>query len=259
MAVEITCPRCAFTRSVPEGKIPPGVKWATCPRCRSRFEFPPRSGPVSETEPLEAVHGRAAPPWEKRSELGFWPSLYATIKSALFSPSRLFATMRTGGGVRDPFAFGLLCGVVGAIWGIFWQFLVVSGSIQSYAGVGQTGMGIAFVVVLILCIPYVLFVLALTSLVLHACLFLVGGARNGFEATFRVIAYSQATQILSLVPLLGGVASFIWLLAVQVIGLREIHETSYARVLVACLIPFLLLVGTIVVAVTFLSLSLWRL
>lgn len=258
MAVEITCPQCAYTRSIPEGKIPPGVKWATCPRCKNRFEFSARSGSIPEMQTLEAAPGRIDPPWEKRSELGFWAALYATIKSALFSPRLLFATMHFRAGVRDPFAFGLLCGVVGTLWGIFWQFLMVSGSIQSYANIGQVGMGIAFMFILILCIPYVLFILVVTSLILHGCLRLVGGAKNGFEATFRVIAYSQATQIVSFVPVLGGIAAIVWLLVVQMIGLREMHETSYGRIVIAYLIPFLLLVGGIVVAVMFLSLAFWR-
>ena len=72
---------------------------------------------------------------------------------------------------------------------------------------------------------------------LHLFLLIVRGGQNGFEATFRVVSYSQATQALSLIPFIGGWIGGIWQIIVQIIGLREIHETSYFRVVMAFLIP----------------------
>ncbi|MBW1801662.1 MAG: hypothetical protein JRJ85_13145, partial [Deltaproteobacteria bacterium] len=63
-----------------------------------------------------------------------------------------------------------------------------------------------------------------------------------FEGTFRVIAYSQATQILGLIPVLGGMAGWFWHFIVQFIGIREIHDTTYLRVVLAFIIPFALII-----------------
>ncbi|OPX37866.1 MAG: hypothetical protein B1H13_12185 [Desulfobacteraceae bacterium 4484_190.3] len=85
---------------------------------------------------------------------------------------------------------------------------------------------------------------------------MVRGANNGFEATFRVVSYSQAAQIVGVIPFLGGWIGGVWQLIVQIIGLREIHETSYLRVILAFVIPLfvgiLLAIAVIVPLVIFL-------
>lgn len=258
MSVRIVCPQCGYAKEVPEERIPPGVRWANCPRCKNRFELNlQQSAPTQETiskeeAPREADSGGTD--WERRSEIGVWKGLYRTTKAVLFSPRHFFGAMTTGTGLGEPFAYGLLSGVAGAMCGLFWQFLIMSGSIQSLIQLDSIGMALVFAAVLLLAIPYVLVVLLLTSLALHGCLIIVRDGRNGFEATFRVVAYSQATQVLSFIPLVGGVAAFIWLFVVQVIGLREIHNTSYGKIIFAYLIPFIILLGIVAVVVVFLSL-----
>jgi len=37
--MEIKCPECGFAREVPEDKIPPAAKMATCPKCGQKFVF----------------------------------------------------------------------------------------------------------------------------------------------------------------------------------------------------------------------------
>jgi hypothetical protein len=258
MDVAIVCPQCGFSKNIPEERLSPGVKWATCPRCSNRFELSARPGIAPAPPKQDEPPPRTAPPWERRPDLGFPSAFYTTFKSALFSPRALFSAMHFRAGVRDPLAFGLLCGVLGNMGGRFWDFLFFSGILQSYIHIGHIGMGAAFVIVLLLCIPWVLLLMAITSLILHGCLLLVRGGGNGFEATFRVIAYSQAAQILSFVPFLGGMATVVWILVTQMIGLKEIHGTSYGRIVLASLIPLFLLVCGLVFAVVLLSLSLWR-
>lgn len=73
-------------------------------------------------------------------------------------------------------------------------------------------------------------------------LLVVRGANNGYEATFRVVAYSQATRVWSIIPLLGGAVGWIWRSIVYTVGLKEAQETSYGRVLLAFSIPFALLI-----------------
>ena len=64
------------------------------------------------------------------------------------------------------------------------------------------------------------------------------------------MAYSQATRIWSIVPLIGSPIGWVWRSIVQIIGLREIHETSYFRVILAFVIPvgliFLLMMAILI-------------
>jgi len=156
-------------------------------------------------------------------------------------------------GLSESLAFGLLSGGAGAMAGMLWPFVVMSDNLHSISLFDRLGTGAVLTAALLSCIPYVLIVMILTSLILHACLFLVRGGQKGYEATFRVVAYSQATQFLSIIPFVGGIAAFVWLIAVQIIGLREIHDTSYGRVVLAYLIPFILLVGIVAAGVMFLA------
>lgn len=256
MSVEIICPQCGYSREIPGERLPPGVRWANCPRCGNRFELSPGQTAPGEPQGGGEASGkvRPSPPeWERRSEIGIWKGLYRTTKSVLFSPGRFFQTMAVGGGLAEPLAYGILAGVIGTMGGLFWQFLIMAGSVQSLLDLDAPGMALVFAAILLLSIPYVFLVLLLVSLVLHGCLIVLRGGPSGFEATFRVVAYSQATQVLSLVPIIGGAAAFLWLFVVQVIGLREIHGTSYGKIIVAYLIPFIVLLGVVVFVVVFLS------
>ena len=256
MIVEITCPNCNFSKKIPEEKIPTGVRWASCPRCKQRFEFAlPQSSPDIEPgqkgEKPVSEAGRRGSPWENRAELGIWQGIYQTFKAVLFSPQHLFRSMTVKGGIKEPLAFGLLLGSIGTMFGFFWQFLIMSGSLLSLGNIpmGQFAMGLIFLGIIILSPLFVIMSLFFASAILHLLLLIVRGGKNGFNATFRVVSYSQAIQVLGVIPIpfIGGLISSFWLLIVQIIGIREIHETSYLRVIIAFLIPLALIFFLVIV------------
>jgi len=259
MTIEITCPNCNFSKIIPKEKIPAGVRWANCPRCKNRFEFVaqyPAFGFEREqkgSEPEKEVR-RQISPWENRSELGIWQGLYQTFKAVLFSPEKLFKSMTVTGGIREPLAYGLLFGSMGTMFDFFWQFLIIGGSLRSIDQglIGQLPMGFIFLIIMLISPVFVILTIFFTSGIMHLMLLIVG-AKNGFEATFRVISYSQATQVLGLIPFIGGLIGGFWLFIVQFIGLRAIHEISYLKVLMAFLIPVVVL---ILLMVIFISISL---
>lgn len=244
MPVKITCPYCNFSKEMSEEKIPPGVKWANCPRCKQRFEFSFHEAVFGfPGEQTGGDSNRRPSPWERRSELGLWQGLYETFKAVLLSPVNLFSTMTHKGGIREPLAFGLLLGSLGVMFGVFWQFLMMEDRlISNWPNVmGQFGLGLIFLIVMVLTPLYVLISLFVVSGILHLCLIIVGAGRSGFEGTFRIVAFSQSIKILGLVPFVGGVIAWFWHLVVLVIGFREMHETSYVRTIIALLLPIALM------------------
>ena len=80
---------------------------------------------------------------------------------------------------------------------------------------------------------------------LHLMLMLLGGARSGFEATFRVVCFSQATTLLLVIPLFlipfCGLLGVVWCLALYVIGLAEAHRIGRGTSLAAVLLPLVAL------------------
>ena len=107
--------------------------------------------------------------------------------------------------------------------------------------IGQFAISLIFLGITVISPLFVTITIFLTSGILHLLLLVVRGEKNGFEATFRVISYSQATQVLGLIPVIGGLIGSFWLLIIQIIGIREIHNTSYLRVIIAFSIPLVLI------------------
>jgi len=265
MTLELICPSCNFSKKVPRVKIPVGARWATCPRCGQRFEFslsePGLHGLKRENGPDmgfgQKGNGsgkrseRQGAPWEQRSNVGLWQGIYQTTKAVLFSPEALFSTMTFNGGIREPLAFGLLVGSLGAIFGLFWHFLMLTGGLSSFSESipGQFTMAFIFLLVMVMVPFFVTLGIFIYSWILHLLLLMVGGGKNRYEATFRVVSYSQATHVWSLIPFIGGWIGGIWQLIVQIIGLRAIQETSYLRVIFAFLIPVLLILLLAIAAV----------
>lgn len=257
MTIEITCPNCNYSKTVPREKIPEGVRFANCPRCKTRFEFaPPKPGFRLETG--EEGAGWDRPPWENRAEWGFWRSVYQTGKTVLLSPVRFFGSMRPGAGIGEPFAFGLLLGSLGTMFGFFWQFLLFSGRSASFGQVlaGKFTVDMVFLGIIVFSPLFVILNMFLTGAIIHICLLIVRGAKGYFEGTFRAVAYCQTAQIFSFIPFIGGFIGTLWHVVILVAGLRAVHDTSYARVIIALLLP-LGLVLLLVAAFVF-SLVIWR-
>ena len=247
--VDIVCPHCSFQKSVPREKIPSGAKTALCPRCRQRFEIP---GLEEEARiPSGRDQGRTPSPWERRSELGLVRGIRESAKGVLFSPSLFFRKTAAGGGIMEPLAFGIMMRSLGMMFELTWQGLIHYGDLP-FLGQGALGpftWAPLIVGVMVLCPLVATVFICITSLVLHFLLTILRAGKNGFEATLRAVSYSQATQLWAVIPFLGSFVSGIWILVVTVISLREIHATSYGRVILALLIPFILMVTTVMAVV----------
>ena len=63
--------------------------------------------------------------------------------------------------------------------------------------------------------------------------------RGGFDTTLRISAYASALALFSWIPVAGYLAS-LYGLYVTMTGIRELHETSQARALLAVSVPTLL-------------------
>lgn len=254
MTVELVCPFCHFSKKTSEKKIPVRAKWAICPRCHQKFEIsvpfrgggdpfaeenPPNQDPDDTRQEPETVQQRSGAPWENRPDTGFTRGIYHTLKEALFAPTAFFRGLTFNRGIKDPLAFGLLIGAVGNMFGVFWPVMMLSGGLFPFGGAifGQLTAGLIFLIMVVAVPIGVTLTMFIYSAILHLLLLIVRGGKNRFEATFRVVAYSQAAQVWDLIPIAGSWIGGIWQLIIQVIGLREMHGISYLRVFMAILLP----------------------
>ena len=72
----------------------------------------------------------------------------------------------------------------------------------------------------------------------HLCSSPSAAATRGFEATFRVAAFSQAASIFNIIPGCGGLIGLVYTLVLLVIGLSEAHQISRGKAAAAVLVPF---------------------
>jgi len=258
MPLMLVCPYCSFSKQISQGDIPKGARRAICPRCGQKFDFGPGNGTPhkgmlgghqdenARNEDQGSGSGGAyrGSPWENRGKTGLLNGIFATFTQVLFSPTQFFKTLNPKGGIGESLAFGLLIGAIGNMLGLFFPMVMMSGGFffMEQPLFGQFATGFMFLFLMVVIPVGVIVAMFVYSAVLHLFLLMVRGGKNGFEATFRVIAYSQAAQGFSVVPVIGGWIAGIWQFIVQVIGLREIHGVSYLRVIMAFILPVLILV-----------------
>jgi hypothetical protein len=240
----------------PPGAWPPGYDAGrsrqVCSNCGTTLEpdailcttcgFDLRTGQTfdGQTAGAEDAGVRTGPPWENRSHLGFFSALFQTVKGVLLSPTATFSDMRVEGGVGSPLLFAVIFGTIPMVLVILLQMpLLAMGPTARAGGMPIVAVVVAVLVAVIMAPVSVAIGLFINSAITHLCLMLVGGAKKGFEATFRVLAYTTgATSLLGMVPCIGMVAG-IWYFVCEVIGLSKAHEISTGRALIAVLLPLI--------------------
>ncbi|MBI1865599.1 MAG: YIP1 family protein [Nitrospirae bacterium] len=157
-------------------------------------------------------------------------------------PTGFFRSMPVSGPQCGPVSYALIPGTIGFGAGLFWQGLIALGMGMAGGEVNRREMGIY-----LLLVPFspliILLGLYVGTAILHFFLWMVGGARNGIGATFRVVCYANGIQILNAIPFCGGPIGAVWVLVAEVIGIREAHETTTGRALAAVLLPLAVCCG----------------
>ena len=160
---------------------------------------------------------------------------------AFFHQEDFFAGLPRHGGLLNPLFYALIVATVGSMVGYLWSF-AFGNSLMSTMSLSKGGaVALAFL------IPILIFMgLVVAAVLLHVSLFLVGGANEDFEATFRVVCYSAAPDLFGVLPIIGGFIGLIWKIYITVVGVREVHGISTARSVLAFVLPTLVCCGLVV-------------
>ena len=192
-----------------------------------------------------AQEPESTPSWEHTDKYGFFGALIRTIGEVLFHPEHTFRNMKMGG-IGAPFLYGWLLKSIFAMISFYQVRRMMFGEFQRWMP-DEFGSFPQFdffpALFLIIPIGVALGMFIMTG-ILHVCLMIAGGAKRDIEATFRVVAYSAgATAVWLIIPWVGSMISGIWQLVAEIIGLKEAHQTTYGRVILAFLIPFIVCCG----------------
>lgn len=226
----------------PAGPVPPPIGGATQP-----FE---NAGTASE---------RNGPAWEHRDSLGVIEGAVETVKAVLQQPSATFSRMKREGGLGNPLGYALLLGSVGSYIACVYNLVLRHFGIGSsnfgnikpseFERLLMTNEGLAYALIGALFFVPIFIVLGsfLNSAITHLCLLMLGGAKQPFETTYRVICYSLgSTAILQVIPFCGGAICGVWNLVCICIGLARAHEISTGKAVAAVLLPIIVCCGALV-------------
>lgn len=240
-----SCPRCQNPLPDPPERF--------CPSCGADLELPPPiPPPVSDprTEWAPGPGAREGTPWERRAEIGIASALIETTQRVLTAPAAFFRAMPVTGGIGSPLVYALIIGYAGIVISAIYDFVLESvmgssfarlGGSEAMAGVmpymaGALGLGMKLIMG-----PFLLGVgLFVASGIVHLGLMALGGAARGFEATFRVVCYSEAAALLNIVPVCGGLIAPVIMIVLMIIGVSEAHGTTRGRAAAAVLLPVVL-------------------
>jgi hypothetical protein len=228
---------------------------------------PPQQAPGGPTASAVVASTSVAPrsglPWDERHTKGLFSAFIETLQMVLTRPSEAFTAMRREGGLGEPLLYAVIGGSVGGavsfLFSMGLQSLGLFGNQNHSAFALMAGMGVGSILFIIFLPVFICIVLFIGSAIVHVCLMIVGGAKQSFETTFRVVAFTHgSTGPLQMVPVCGGLIAGVWALIIYCIGLARAHETETGRAVLAVLLPLIVCCGGgLLLAIMFGALGAW--
>src|SRR5712671_7665858 len=202
----------------------------------------PGAAPTSTT-----VAERSGLPWEHRQERGFFNAFIETLSMVLTRPAEAFAVMKREGGLGEPLIYAIIGGSVGGV--IYFLYNLLLGSAHVLGShenpmLQMMGGGVRPLFFIILVPLFVTLGAFISSGIFHLCLMIVGGAKQPFETTFRVVCFAGGSaNPLLVIPICGGLIAGIWKIVLYCIGFARAHETDTGRAVLAVVLPVIVCCG----------------
>ncbi|MBN1355502.1 YIP1 family protein [bacterium] len=207
----------------------------------------PRWDTPDQTPPPDYGHApdplRSGPSWENQRTVGFWNGLIRTWIDSVFRPDEFFKSLNITRGLAYPLGYAIIINIITAIGTTLTQFSIPALNFwQTSPLLAEYSLSNSIIFIAMLFMTPVIAVISIFifSAILHLFLFVAGGARKGFEATFRVVCYASGPGVFSIIPFCGSIIGAIWVLILEIVGLTRTHETDTWRSVVAVLLPIFL-------------------
>ena len=207
------------------------------------------SGGTGVPPPPRASGGATAGDFDYRQLV---PSFIQTLREVLLNPVNFYRGLPRQGNLLSPVLFAAICALISAVIGGILGFILrvalgnpIGGSFGRLIGT-IIGNPIATVIGLFI-----------GAAIYHLLVLLVVRPRHeGYEATFKALAYASAVNVfsfLAFIPILGilvVIAIGVYNVILTVIGIREMHATTTGRAVAVVLIPvvIILILGALLFA-----------
>lgn len=197
--------------------------------------------PPPSHEIVSADQPSIAPAWERRPEVKLFPAFFTTIREVLFEPGPTFSRLPINGQLRRPTTFYVMLLVIQyALAYLFYAIYIPFASATNELQRAGVSVGLAEIV-----LPFALLLLAAMAIglnfvaagIFHLILMMLGGANKNYEATYKVLCYSNCAHLLAFVPCVGSIAAIVFFYIASVIGLQKVHGTETWKAAVAMILP----------------------
>jgi hypothetical protein len=208
--------------------------------------MPAPIAPAPAAPPTQLVTPRSGLPWDRRVELGLFKAFIETLQMILARPTTAFTAMKREGGLWEPLLYALIGGTFGTVVNFIYRFGLQAVTGDTFGSWNEHRMfGSIGILFLIIFSPLLVIIgTFLAAGVIHLCLLMVGGARQPFETTFRVVCFTTGSvNPLQVVPFCGSLIAGVWALVLYCIGLARAHETDTGRAVLAVFLPLVICCG----------------
>jgi hypothetical protein len=176
-----------------------------------------------------------------------------TWRGAALHPRTFFASLPprdTGAAVL----YYLVIGITAAALQLFWQVMLPPLDV-AWLGIPDPAARMSPLVNFLLSPLYLLGSLLVAAGATHLLVLALVPHQQGFATTVRVFAYAYSPALLAVIPRLGPLVGFVWMIVLAVIGLREAHRTGTGRATTAVLLPLVVAVAFVAMAAMVLAAS----
>ena len=203
----------------------------------------------------DVQHGPANP-WEAAPEPDGWiPAFYHTCMRVMFGAHNFFAHMRAESSQVRPLVFYLVISVIQVVIERVWSGIFLSLMAPSAASDPELEKMLILLspqlslpmTILIKTGVSVVQLYVLTAL-MHFTYGFITGKRPEFSLVFQVAAYAAAPSLLCVVPLLGSIVGFIWMIACVLVGCRTVLNLTWPQTLMG-FAPVVLLLAPLLLQV----------
>jgi hypothetical protein len=143
------------------------------------------------------------PAWERRKEIGFFKSIFLTIRGVMFQPSETFSRFKWDGGYWNPILFNFL--------GAFVVLLITSIYLHGYGLISGLSFkqsfgfsGLELIGDLIVVLGGAILSLSIFSALVLGILKVLRVKRPSYQGIFRIVAY--ASILVGILNMITGVA-----------------------------------------------------
>ena len=192
---------------------------------------------------LSEERRESAVPWENPAAHGWFKAFTNTLHGVMFRGPDFFSCLSSGGSLGQGYLFFLIMGYVTIFGSLLWSLALAAllpGTVQ-----GLTDRIALPALLLLAPIALGLMLLFVTGCI-RILLLLFAPEKSEFSLIYKVVSYSMAPFVLSIVPFVGPVVGAVWFITALITGCRNALRLSWQLSVFAPLPPAAMLLSGLV-------------